>query len=237
MTKSIFKISLSKIPASNHFSVLRIGDGCAGFALLLIVLSGFLSGCASQGDSASRSRISVFSTAHLTENNTIAYSSESGRRPEPKPHQDWVWHGDGILGAASIVINLTTQRAIFYKNGIEVGNSAISSGREGYSTPSGDFKILDKNKDHVSSLYGDFVDADGKVVVANVTSNRDTRPPGTTFRGAPMPFFMRIQGGVGMHAGYLPGYPASHGCIRMPRGAAKQFFENAPVGTPVRVVR
>jgi lipoprotein-anchoring transpeptidase ErfK/SrfK len=67
--------------------------------------------------------------------------------------------------------------------------------------------------------------------------NRDSRPQGTTFRGSPMPYFMRICGGVGLHAGFLPGYPASHGCIRMPRGAAQSFFENAPLGTPVRVVR
>jgi lipoprotein-anchoring transpeptidase ErfK/SrfK len=141
------------------------------------------------------------------------------------------------MGNPSIEINLTTQSAAFLKSGVEVGRSPISSGREGYTTPTGSFIIVQKNKNHVSSLYGDFVDAEGKVVVANVASNRDTRPPGTSFRGAPMPYFMRIHGGVGMHAGYLPGYPASHGCIRMPRGAAQRFFENAPLGTPVKVTR
>ena len=141
------------------------------------------------------------------------------------------------MGNPAIEINLTTQSAAFLKSGVEVGRSPISSGREGYTTPTGSFTIVQKNKNHVSSLYGDFVDAEGKVVVANVASNRDKRPPGTTFRGAPMPYFMRIHGGVGMHAGYLPGYPASHGCIRMPRGAAQRFFENAPLGTPVKVTR
>lgn len=51
-----------------------------------------------------------------------------------------------------------------------------------------------------------------------------------------MPYFMRIHGGVGMHAGFLPGYAASHGCIRLPPALAQQFFENAPAGTPVEVV-
>lgn len=197
----------------------------------------FFGACAPQGDARWRNRISVYSTAYLTENNTVAYASHSGKKPDPKPRQDWVWSGDGILGVPSIEINLTTQSAAFFKDGVEVGKSSISSGREGYTTPTGSFSILQKNQNHVSSLYGDYVDAEGNVVVANVSSYRDARPKGTTFRGAPMPYFMRICGGVGMHAGHLPGYPASHGCIRMPRGAAQRFFENAPLGTSVRVVR
>lgn len=203
----------------------------------LFLLMACLGACAPQGDARGRDRISVYSTAYLTDDNTIAYASHSGKKPEPKPRQEWVWRGDGILGTPSIEINLTTQTAAFFKDGVEVGRSPVSSGREGYSTPAGSFTILQKNKNHISSLYGDYVDAEGNVVVANVASNRDRRPQGTTFRGSPMPYFMRIFGGVGMHAGYLPGYPASHGCIRMPRGAAQSFFENAPLGTPVRVVR
>jgi lipoprotein-anchoring transpeptidase ErfK/SrfK len=50
-----------------------------------------------------------------------------------------------------------------------------------------------------------------------------------------MPYFMRITGAVGMHAGYLPGVPDSHGCIRMPNEMARTFFENVSYGTPVRV--
>jgi hypothetical protein len=214
-----------------HSVPCRLGELCI---VLLIV---FLGACAPQSVAPARDLISVYSTAYLTENNTIAYASHSGKKPEPKPRQDWVWSGDGILGAPSIEINLTTQSAAFFKDGVEVGKSPVSSGREGYTTPTGTFLIVQKNKNHVSSLYGDFVDAEGHVVKANVASYRDARPQGATFRGAPMPYFMRIHGGVGMHAGYLPGYPASHGCIRMPHGAAQRFFENAPTGTPVRVVR
>jgi hypothetical protein len=206
-------------------------------AALAAVMTIFLAGCSSSGvGDAGRPRISVYSTAYLTEDNQIVFSSTSGARPAATPRQDWTWTGDGILGAPSITIDLGSQTAFFYKGGQEVGRSPVSTGREGYGTPTGNFKIIQKNKHHVSNLYGDYVDSGGKVVVANVGVNRDRRPPGTSFRGAPMPFFMRIHGGVGMHAGYLPGYPASHGCIRLPRGAAQRFFENAPLGTPVRVV-
>lgn len=156
--------------------------------------------------------------------------------PKPTPKPEWTWNGDGVLGAPSLVINLSEQKVIFLKNGNPVGSSSVSTGREGFKTPSGNFKILEKSKDHVSSLYGDFVDANGQVVVANVDVSKDKCPAGAKFRGAPMPFFMRVNGGVGLHAGYLPGFPASHGCIRMPRAAAQRFYENTSVGTPVKII-
>jgi lipoprotein-anchoring transpeptidase ErfK/SrfK len=74
-------------------------------------------------------------------------------------------------------------------------------------------------------------------VMRNINIKQDPQPPATTFRGAPMPYFLRIQGGIGMHAGYLPGYPASHGCIRLPERMAVRFFQNAPVGTPVEIIK
>lgn len=146
------------------------------------------------------------------------------------------WDGDGVSGSPSIVINLSKQTASFYKGGQLVGVSAISSGREGYRTPTGSFKITQKNKDHASNLYGDYVDpVTGKVVVANVSVKEDPMPAGTVYKGAPMPYFMRFTGGVGMHAGFLPGVPDSHGCIRMPENMAETFFANVAYGTPVRV--
>lgn len=202
-----------------------------------VLLTGFLAACAPRGN-APTSRIAVYTTSYLTGDNQIVHEVSSGQRPvpKPKPSLEWTWVGDGILGAPSITIDLGSQTATFYKGDQAVGKSPVSTGREGYGTPRGNFQILEKNKNHVSNLYGDFVDGGGAVVKANVAAGRDKCPPGASFRGAPMPFFMRIHGAVGMHAGYLPGYPASHGCIRMPRGAAQRFFENAPVGTPVRVV-
>ena len=145
------------------------------------------------------------------------------------------WDDSGISGAPLIVINLAKQTASFYKGEKLVGVSAISSGREGFDTPSGNYKIMQKDLNHASNLYGDYVDASGAVIVKNVDVNKDPKPPGLVFRGAPMPYFMRITGGVGMHQGFLPGVPDSHGCIRMPEKMAKLFWNSAPLGTPVIV--
>ena len=145
------------------------------------------------------------------------------------------WDGDNLGGKPSIKISLSEQRAYFYKGGMLVGISQLSTGREGLSTPTGRYSITQKDKDHVSSKYGDFVDANDNVIIPNVDVEKDKKPPGTRFKGAPMPYFMRIVGGVGMHAGYLPGYPASHGCIRMPEFMAENFFRSVSTGTPVTI--
>jgi hypothetical protein len=145
------------------------------------------------------------------------------------------WDGDQASGSPSIKISLGEQRAYFYKGGVLVGVSQLSTGREGLNTPIGNYKIIQKDKDHASTLFGDYVDASGKVVVANIDIKKDPKPPGTHFQGTPMPYFMRIVSGTGLHAGYLPGYPASHGCIRMPEFMAENFFRSVSVGTPVTI--
>jgi L,D-transpeptidase catalytic domain len=156
---------------------------------------------------------------------------------EGGPPRDTVsyWDGDNAGGSPSVKISLGEQRAYFYKGGVLVGVSQLSTGREGLNTPLGHFKITQKDKDHVSSLFGDYVDSAGNVVVPNVDVTKDPKPPGAHFRGTPMPYFMRIVSGTGMHAGYLPGYPASHGCIRMPEFMAEDFFKSVSVGTPVTI--
>ena len=149
------------------------------------------------------------------------------------------WDGDGVKGSPRIEIRLSDQRANFYKGDILVGVSAISSGKEGYDTPPGNYRIMQKDKDHRSTLYGEWVDIrTGAVINDDVDTTVQKVPPkGAKFVGAPMPNFLRITGGVGMHAGYLPGVAASHGCIRMPLFMSQNFFDNAPIGTPVTVVR
>ncbi|HEY4256900.1 MAG TPA: L,D-transpeptidase family protein [Candidatus Udaeobacter sp.] len=154
------------------------------------------------------------------------------------PPRDTVsyWDGDSANGSPSVKISLGEQRAYFYKAGVLVGVSQLSTGREGLNTPLGNFKIIQKDKDHASSLFGDYVDSAGNVVVPNVDIKKDPKPPpGAHFRGTPMPYFMRIVSGTGMHAGYLPGYPASHGCIRMPEFMAENFFRSVSLGTPVTI--
>ncbi len=145
------------------------------------------------------------------------------------------WDGDGVAGSPRIRIKLGEQRAYFYKGGELVGISTLSSGREGYDTPTGTYKIQQKDIDHVSSAYGNYVDTSGNILMKEIDTRKDKRPPGAIYDGARMPYFMRITGGVGMHEGFLPGYAASHGCIRMPGFMAHAFFRNVEVGTPVTV--
>jgi lipoprotein-anchoring transpeptidase ErfK/SrfK len=140
-----------------------------------------------------------------------------------------------MTGAPSVHISLSEQRAYFYKGGQLAGISWISTGREGKNTVTGNFHIIQKDKDHKSSLYGDYVDAQGKIVKKDIDRSKDPIPPGAHFDGAKMPNFMRIVGGTGMHEGFLPGYPASHGCIRMPGFMALDFFNAVSVGTPVTI--
>jgi hypothetical protein len=144
------------------------------------------------------------------------------------------WDGDNLGGKPSVKISLSEQRAYFYKSGLLVGVSQLSTGREGKNTPTGHFSIINKDRNHVSSMYGDFVDAQGNVVQPNVAVS-DPKPPGAHFKGAPMPYYMQIAPGFGLHAGYLPGYPASHGCIRMPEFMAENFFRSVSTGTPVTI--
>lgn len=145
------------------------------------------------------------------------------------------WDGNGIAGSPSITIDLSDQKAYFYKGGTLAGVSALSTGDARHATPPGKFKVTQKDMWHRSNLYGDFVDGYGNVVVANVDITKDKPPPGTKFMGSKMHYFLRFSGGIGMHEGFLPGYPASHGCVRMPGHMAKTFFENASIGTPVTV--
>lgn len=146
------------------------------------------------------------------------------------------WHGDGVQGKPKIVIDLSEQQIRYLKGGKLVGASPISSGRESHATMTGTFSIIEKDAEHRSSIYGAFCDKDRQIVVPDVDVTKDERPPGTQFIGASMPYFMRIKGGVGMHEGYLPGYPASHGCIRLPAEMAEIFFHATPQGTPVQII-
>ena len=195
-------------------------------AVLLAGL-GLLAGCASDP------RLDR-GTQYLKENGAIATLPDRGR-----PDFDTVsyWDGDSVSGPPSVVIRLGEQRAYFFKGGQLVGVSSISTGREGFGTPSGSFKIIQKDKDHVSSRFGNYLDArTGEMVKKDADRNVDPLPKGAKFDGAKMPYFMRIVGGTGMHEGFLPGMPASHGCIRMPSFMAEAFFRNVSLGTPVRII-
>lgn len=113
-------------------------------------------------------------------------------------------------GPLLLIVNLATQRAILFRNGVPIAASTVSTGRPGYETPAGIFTILQKRVEHYSSTYDN----------------------------APMPYMQRLTWrGVALHAGQLPGYPASHGCIRLPAGFAKLLFGVTRVGMTVVITR
>lgn len=145
------------------------------------------------------------------------------------------WYGDDVRGKPKIVVNLSQQRAYFYKGKHLVGETVVSTGKPGFSTPAGRSRVIRKTRDHVSSAFGDYVDDSGNVVRSNIDVRKDSKPPGTHFDGARMPYCMHFNGGYAMHEGYVPPYAASHGCIRLPRGMAHRFFNAAREGTPVIV--
>jgi hypothetical protein len=161
--------------------------------------------------------------------------SNGPHHPAPAiPDDISYWDGDSAMGSPLVKISRPQQKAFFYKGGVLVGVSKISSGNEDHATPAGRYKIIEKHKDHKSSVYGCFKDkATGMMTNDNVDIRVDKPKPSEIYYAAPMPNFMRITGGVGMHTGYLPGYAASHGCIRMPHQMSEKFFENVTVGTPV----
>jgi lipoprotein-anchoring transpeptidase ErfK/SrfK len=135
-----------------------------------------------------------------------------------------------------IVVSIPKQRAYLMLNEQIVIDSPVSSGKRGHTSPTGHFTVMEKDPNHHSSLYGDFVDRSGRVVRAGVSAQIDSAPSGTHFAGAAMKWFLRLtDGGVGMHIGILPGYPASHGCIRESAEGAKLFYDHVKVGTPVAV--
>jgi lipoprotein-anchoring transpeptidase ErfK/SrfK len=151
--------------------------------------------------------------------------------PSPRGY----WNGDGVSGSPKIVVHISQQKAYFYKGKHVVGETTVSTGKPGFSTPPGHYSVISKSKDHISTVFGDYVDDYGDVVKSNIDVRKDSRPPGTHFDGARMPYAMFFRGGYAMHQGYVPPYAASHGCIRLPKGMAHHFFNAAPEGTPVIV--
>jgi lipoprotein-anchoring transpeptidase ErfK/SrfK len=152
------------------------------------------------------------------------------------PHlEDGFFNDEGASGPAKIVVSVSKQRAYFLRGKTVVGESTVSTGKPGFSTPPGHYKVVWKDKEHISTVFGDYVDDFGNVAKSNIDSRKDHRPAGSHFDGARMPYAMFFRGGYAMHQGYVPPYAASHGCIRLPQGMAERFFDATPLGTPVIV--
>ena len=127
---------------------------------------------------------------------------------EIEPGSYWWSREAPSSGAVEVRISLADQLAFVYRGGELIGVASVSTGKEGKDTPPGIFPILEKKTFHRSRKYDD----------------------------APMPFMQRLDNfGIALHAGANPGYPASHGCIRLPSGFAKKLFAITRVGDRVTV--
>lgn len=174
---------------------------------------------------------------------TRTYSSKTGvvRRYAPEERVryqlwDYTWKPDPSQPITRIEVRIGEQKVYVYQGNNVAGISPTTTGKPGHETPTGHYTILVKDIDHKSTLYGVFLDSDGHVVNDNASAGQEP-PSGSVYDAADMPYYMRIRDdGVGLHAGYLPGYPASHGCIRLPHAFAELLFSNASIGTPVDVV-
>jgi hypothetical protein len=155
-------------------------------------------------------RADGFSSADTKHGSTHLRST--GSTSEDYAKFQWLTSDDNRPDATvnHIVVSLADQRLYAYHDQQLVAWSNVSSGKPGHETPTGAFSVSQKDVDHHSSLYDN----------------------------APMPFFMRLtDGGVGLHAGQLPGYPASHGCVRLPLDMARELYQRVESGTPVEIIR
>lgn len=145
------------------------------------------------------------------------------------------WEDPIPEGPVRVEVHLNDQAARVYVNDTLIGQSPISAGRPGHETPEGDYQIIHKRERHFSNLYGSWVNAAGEF--AGEADAGQTAPVGMKYQPAPMPYFIRLTySGIGFHAGFIPGFPASHGCIRLPEEMAEKFFRNLPEGTPVKIM-
>lgn len=139
---------------------------------------------------------------------------------------------------SSVKISLADQRGYLLLDDKHVAmDFPVATGKKNYRTPTGSYKVLQMKEEYSSNLYGKYIDIEsGKTVDSDADSRKPT-PEGAKFVGAKMPNWMRLtNGGVGMHIGYVPGYPASHGCIRVVRPAMEKLYPVSKLGTPVEVL-
>jgi L,D-transpeptidase catalytic domain len=170
--------------------------------------------------------------------------------PPPPPVEDpqkpkplYVWDSKAAAsakGSLRVQIVLNEQKARIYRGKTEIGWTTVASGIPKYETPTGSYEIREKTADKKSNLYGKIFDKDGDCINKDAKIGRDLIPEGGKFEGAKMTYWMRFTyDGVGMHVGPIPrpGQRASHGCVRLPREAARLIFETVSMGTPVVIVK
>ncbi len=190
---------------------------------------------------------SGLSSCHVNKYGNLSFGTKPQAAPtktEKKPSpQHYLYKDDEVLAAmtpasSKLQIDLSDQRVKLFSGDQLALESQISTGTEGYRTPTGKFSILEKKVDKKSNRYGKWVKKDtGETLVSDGDSRKPPSGGGAEFRGTAMPYWMRVTwSGIGMHIGYVPLYAASHGCIRVPRQAQPLIFSKVRVGTPVEII-
>jgi hypothetical protein len=153
--------------------------------------------------------VALLDTPALAQGAKASSPVELARKAEALKPGDWVWAPEiAPAGPLLVYVDLSTQRATVYRNGVRIAVSTVSSGKPGHATPTGVFTILQKDAHHRSSKYNN----------------------------APMPFTQRLTwDGIALHAGGLPGYPESHGCVHLPYSFAQALFGITSLGVTVVV--
>ena len=139
---------------------------------------------------------------------------------------------------AKIIICLPQQRARLYVYGRVAMDWPVSTGVDGHETPTGAFRVMEKNRRHLSSRYGKWVGSNGRVIDANADATHEA-PAGASFHPSSMPCWHRLTwDGVGIHGGrVVPGRRLSHGCIRSPYATMRKLFEYSVIGMPAYISR
>ena len=152
----------------------------------------------------------ISQAAVLAHRPVVAVQAASEANAEELAPGEFVWQPEqSTEGAVEMVVSIPLQRAYVYRGGILIGVTTVSTGRRGHTTPTGRFPIIEKRREHYSNLYNN----------------------------APMPFMQRLtMGGIALHAGNIPGVPASHGCVRLPLAFARHLFGVTSVGANVHIV-
>jgi hypothetical protein len=154
----------------------------------------------------------IFSALLFCANPALAHAGRSAAAESAGDHLrpgQFLWEPElAPSGTMTMAIDLARQRAYVYRDGVRIGATTISSGKPGYETPAGVFTVLQKDKDHYSKKY----------------------------HHAPMPYDLRLTWeGISVHGGHVPGYPASHGCVRLPIAFSRALFNQASLGMAVTI--
>jgi hypothetical protein len=218
---------------SSAESIVARGDGVLSTLVasgLLILLAVLFAGTSRADDSSRGDQKANYSSKHLV---VRQYSEEERVRYQL---WDYSWDPNPDEPITRIEVRIGEQKVYVYQDDHIAGVSPTTTGKDGHNTPTGHYTVLQKDIDHKSNLYGVFLDAQGYIVDADA-KNGEPPPAGAVYDSADMPYYLRIrEDGTGLHAGYLPGYRASHGCIRLPHAFAELLFSNVSEGTPVDVV-